>query len=133
MTRRTPWATVAVALLLVRPAIAQQMCAVESGQAAAFMGTWAIAMTDPLGAHETVRIWDKGGVVAASVQSEQSPPINITGMVKDGPTLVLTTTRFENGQPIWAVIALTLDGDRLKMAQMLEPSRSIKLGSGKRQ
>jgi hypothetical protein len=54
-------------------------------------------------------------------------------MVKDGPTLVLTTTRFENDQPIWAVIALTLDGDRLKMAQMLEPSRSIKRGLGKRQ
>ena len=79
------------------------------------------------------RIWDKGGVVAASVQAEQSPPIEITGMVKDGDTLVLTTTRFENGKPIWAVVALTLDGDTMKMAQMLEPSRSIKLGSGKRQ
>jgi hypothetical protein len=120
-------------LLLVRPAMAGQVCALDSQQAATFMGTWAIAMTEPSGGHETVRIWDKGGVVAASIQSEQSSPIDITGMVKDGGTLVLTTTRFENGKTIWAVIALTLDGDTMKMAQMLEPSRSIELASGKRQ
>jgi hypothetical protein len=132
MTGRLPW-TIAVVLLLVRPAMAGQVCALDSQQAATFIGTWAIAMTEPSGGHETVRIWDKGGVVAASIQSEQSPPIDITGMVKDGGTLVLTTSRFENGKTIWAVIALTLDGNTMKMAQMLEPSRSIKLGSGKRQ
>ena len=132
MTGRLTWTTMAVVLLL-KPAIAVEGCPLDSRQAAAFMGTWAISMREPSGAHETVRIWDEGGVVAASVQSEQSPPIAITGMVKDGDTLVLTTTRFENGKAIWAVIALTLDGDTMKMAQMLEPSRSIKLGSGKRQ
>jgi hypothetical protein len=34
-----------------------------------------------------------------------------TGILKDGDVLVLTLTRFENGKPDRAVIALTLDGD----------------------
>jgi hypothetical protein len=47
--------------------------------------------------------------------------------------LVLTLTRFENGKPIRAVISLTLNGDTMKMAQMLEFSETIKRGSGKKQ
>ncbi|HEU0091151.1 MAG TPA: hypothetical protein VFS78_03515 [Vicinamibacteria bacterium] len=46
--------------------------------------------------------------------------------------LVLTLTRFENGKPDRAVIALTLDGDTMNMAQMLEFSQTIKRGSGKK-
>jgi hypothetical protein len=44
---------------------------------------------------------DKYGTVAASIQFGQSPPIDITGVVKDGDTRVLTTTRFEDGRAIW--------------------------------
>ncbi len=133
MTRRLKSATMAVVLLLVSPTMAAPAPPVESSQATAFVGTWPLLMTEPLGAHETVRIWDDHGVLAASVQSEQSPPISITGMLKDGDVLVLTVTRFENGQPIWAVIALTVEEDTMKMAQMLQPSRTIKRGSGKKQ
>ena len=39
----------------------------------------------------------------------------------------------ENGAPLWAVIALTHDGNTMKLAQMLERSRTIKRGIGKRQ
>jgi hypothetical protein len=128
------WITMALALLLLfEPAIVGQICAIESRQVAAFMGTWAISMTEPQGGHETVKIWDKGGVIAASVQSEQSPPIDITGFLKDGDMLVLTATRFENGRPVWALISLTVDGDTISMAQVLQPSRTIKRGSGTRQ
>lgn len=50
--------------------------------------------------------------------------------MKDGGVLVLTTTVRENGAPIWAVVALTLDGQTLNMAQMLEMSQTIKRGTG---
>ena len=44
----------------------------------------------------------------------------------------LTATRFENGKPDRAVIALTLDGDTMNMGQMLEFSQTIKHGTGKK-
>jgi lysophospholipid acyltransferase (LPLAT)-like uncharacterized protein len=47
--------------------------------------------------------------------------------------LVLTTRRRENGQPIWVVMSVTLDGETMNMAQMLELSQTIKRGSGKKQ
>ena len=43
----------------------------------------------------------------------------------------MTTTLRENGAPIWAVIALTLAGQTMDMAQMLQFSQTIKRGSGK--
>ena len=46
--------------------------------------------------------------------------------------LVCTTRRLENGKPIWVIIALTLDGETMNMAQMLELSQTIKRGSGKK-
>jgi len=46
--------------------------------------------------------------------------------------LVLTLTRFENDKPDRAVITLTMDGDTMNMAQMLEFSQTIKRGSGKK-
>jgi hypothetical protein len=131
--RRLMLATMAIMLLLVGRTTAEQACPVAPSHATAFMGTWPLLMTEPLGGHETVRIWDDHGSVAASVQSEPSPPINATGILKDGNMLVLTTTRFENGQPIWAVISLTIEGDTMAMAQMLQPSRTIMRGSGRRQ
>jgi hypothetical protein len=96
------------------------------------MGTWVLTMTNPRGARETVRIWDKSGIVAASVQSGRFPPLEVSGILKDGDMLVITVTRFENGKPDRAVISLTLDGDTINMAQMLEFSPDIKRGSGKK-
>ena len=73
------------------------------------------------------------GVVHATVQSGRFPPIRVTGiMMKDADMLVLTLTRFENGKNDRAVIALTLDGETMSMAQMLEFSQTIKRGSGRR-
>ena len=104
----------------------------DSSKVAAFMGTWPLTMTNPAGAHETVRIWDEKGAVKASVQAGRFPAINATGILKDDDVLVLTLTRFENGKPIRAVVALTLEGDTMKMSQMLEQSETIKRGSGKK-
>ena len=39
----------------------------------------------------------------------------------------------ENGVPLWAVMVLTLDGDEMRMAQMLERSQTIKRGTGRKQ
>ena len=97
-----------------------------------YLGTWPLAMTNPSGARETVRIWEEGGVVKATVQAGRFPPIPVTGMLKDAGMLVLTATRFENGRPIRAVVALTLEGDEMRMGQMLEFSETIKRGSGRK-
>ena len=110
-----------------------QMSPINPSQVTSFMGTWVLTMTNPEGARETVRIWNENGAVKASVQSGRYPPINVTGIMKDEDVLVLTLTRFENGQRDRAVIALTLEGDTMKMAQMLEFSQTIKRGSGKKE
>jgi hypothetical protein len=99
-------------------------------------------MTEPAafrGTH-TVRIWARSGVVAASLQTNPNyPAIEATGIQRDGNMLVLTISHeakpgplMENGAPIWAVISLSLEGNTLKVAQMLERSQTIKRGSGQR-
>ena len=132
------WWTLAAAAVLVVPAlggatVGAQTPNLDSSTVAPFMGTWPLTMTNPAGAHETVRIWDENGVVKASVQAGRFPAIPATGILKDAGVLVLTLTRFENGKPIRAVVALTLDGDTMKMSQMLEQSETIKRGSGKKE
>lgn len=109
-------------------------------QAATFIGTWAFTMTEPeafKGSQQTVRIWEKNGVIRASLQIGTFPAIEATGSFKDGDMLVLTISHEagmrENGAPIWAVVSLTRDGDSLKTAQMLEKSQTIKRGVGKKQ
>jgi hypothetical protein len=108
------------AQLLVIGPVAGQTPTLNSSQASAFMGTWTFAMTNPAGSQQTVKIWDKNGVVGASLQKGRDPPNDITGILKDGDVLILTTTLRENGVPIWAVIALTLDDQTMNMAQMLQ-------------
>jgi len=110
-----------------------QHSTIPSSQARAFMGTWTFAMTNPPMSEQTINIWDKDGVVGASLQVGKFPPPNdITGIFKDGDVLVLTTTLRENGAPIWAVIALTVDGDTMNMAQMLQHSQTIKRGTAQK-
>jgi len=120
-----------VALMLVAGPIAGQTPALSSSQASAFMGTWTFVMTNPPDSEQTVKVWDKNGIVGASLQIGKFPPNDITGILKDGNVLVLTTTLRENGAPIWAVVALTLDGPTMHMAQMLQFSQTIKRGSTK--
>jgi hypothetical protein len=134
MTRcRLGVATATIVLLAVWPAFGGQAGSLPASEATAFLGTWIIRMTNPPGAQETVRIFDKSGMVAASVQLGTFPPSDVTGIIKDGDMLVLTTRRRENGQPIWVVMSLTVDADRMTLAQMLEHSETIKRGSGARQ
>ena len=135
------WLPIGALLVFMVPAVGGQGPALTPAQAAAFIGTWVIDMTEPpeFRATHTVRIWDNNGVVTASVQTGKSPPNNVTGILKDGDMLVLTISHeaqpgmLENGEPIWAVISLTLDGDTMKTAYMLERSPTIKRGTGKRQ
>ena len=132
MTSRGPWLAMLALLYVGGPAAGAQAPALNPSQAATFLGVWPLTMTNPEGARETVRIWDENGVVKASVQAGRFPAIGATGILKDGDVLVPTLTRFENGKPDRAVIALTLDGDTMNMAQMLEFSQTIKRGSGKK-
>ena len=108
-----------------------------------FLGVWVIEMTEPAvfkGTH-TLRVWDNRGTVAASLQTNADfPAIEATGVYRDGNMLVLTLSHhakphpmLENGMPIWAVVCAVVDGDTMKVAQMLERSQTIKRGAGSRQ
>ena len=133
----------ALFVLLASLANGQGSPALSPAQATAFLGTWVIDMTEPpaIKGTQTVRIGERNGVVVASLQTGTSPyAIEATGFHKDGDMLVLTFSHdanpkplLENGAPIWAVISLTLDGDTMKVAQMLERSQTIKRGTGKKQ
>ena len=135
------WLPMAVLLVFMASAASGQGSPVTPAQAAAFIGTWVIDMTEPaeFKGTQTLRIWDRKGAIAASVQTGKSPAIEVTGIMNDANMLVLTISRdgpypvLENGAPIWAVYTLTLDGDTMKVALTLEPSRTIKRGTGKKQ
>lgn len=126
-----------ISLLLVAACCAAAVVAAQPAPPPAssvdeFLGAWVIAMTNPAGAQETVRLWEESGLVRASVQSGRFPPIPVTGMLRDGDVLILSLTRFENGKRDRAVVSLTLEGDTVHMAQMLEFSQTIKRGSGRK-
>lgn len=125
------WLMLALLLFIAHPAHGQGSM-LDSSAARKFIGTWVFAMEIPAGAQETVRVWDKDGKVAASVQAGRFPPLDVPNITKDGDSLVLKVQRFENGQPIQAVVTLTPDGDLMKMTQDLEGSRVRKFGSGKK-
>ena len=137
---RQLWIPMTALLVFGAPAANTQGSALTSAQATAFMGTWVISMTEPAAfkGTQTVRVWDRNGVVAASIQTGSFPPNDVTGILKDGDMLVLTINREapsalrENGVPIWSVMSLTLDGETMKVALMLEPSQTIKRGTGKK-
>lgn len=136
MTLRGIWLATTAVLLIVNPAAGGQAPAIHSSQVTTFIGTWVFDMTDPpelVGSKETVRISEKNGVVAATVQVGRFPPNDVTGILEDGGLLVLTATLRENGQPIWVVISLKEAGEVMALAQMMERSQTIKRGSGKKQ
>ena len=120
-----------------------QALARPTSQAAAFLGTWTVTMTAPeemKGDVLTVRIWNKDGRLMASVQTAPNAPASeATGVMSDGNMIVFSIGHHaqrpmrENGAPIWATFTLTLDGDRLRLAQTLERSTTIKRGVGQKQ
>jgi hypothetical protein len=131
MTRIRLWVAAIVLSMLAGNAMAQT-AAPGASAASPFIGTWAFTMSNPQGSAQTVRIVEKNGALSASLQIDKFPPNDITGILRDGDVLVLTTTLRENGAPIWAVIALTREGDGMTMAQMLQMSQTIKRGTGRR-
>jgi hypothetical protein len=134
----------AAALLAIAvPGTHAQTPPLRAANVTPFLGTWVIEMTEPpefKGAH-TIRVWDNGGAVAASLQTNpRFPAIEATGIHRDGNMLVLTLGHnakphpmLENGMPIWAVVSAAVEGDAMKVALMLERSQTIKRGAGKRQ
>jgi hypothetical protein len=122
-------------LLFMAQVASGQESSPASAQASAFLGTWKIDMSSPaalVGTNETIRIWNRNGTVAASLQVGKFPANDVTGILKDGNLLVLTTTLRENGRPIWVAVSLKVEGDTMSLAQMMERSETIKRGSGKK-
>ena len=105
-----------------------QSITVPSSQATGFMGTWTFAMTEPPNSEQTVKIGNNG-IVGASLQISKFPPNEVTGILKDGDVLILTTTVRENGVPIWAVVALKREGNTMVMSQMIQHSPVVKRGA----
>ena len=136
-------ALLVAALLAIAPGARGQSAApLNPADAKSFLGVWVIEMTEPAvfkGTH-TIRVWDNNGTVAASLQTNPNfPAIEATGVYRDGNMLVLTLSHRakpypmqENGMPIWAVVSAVVDGDTMKVAQMLERSQTIKRGAGNR-
>ena len=132
----------AIVLFCFGAAVGAQGAAVTPSQVRSFIGTWVFTMTEPevfKGSQQTVRIWEKNGVLVANIQVGKFPPNPVTGIFKDGNMLVLTVGHHaqpqltENGAPLWAVISLELEGDTMRTAQMLERSQTIKRGIGRRE
>ena len=134
---------VAGLLAIAAPGARGQGAPLRAANAKLFLGVWVIEMTVPAvfkGTH-TIRVWDNNGTVAASLQTNPNfPAIEATGIHSDGNMLVLTLGHnakphplLENGLPIWAVVSAVVDGDTMKVAQMLERSQTIKRGAGNRQ
>jgi hypothetical protein len=134
---------VAGLLAIAAPGVQGQSAPLNPATAKPFLGVWAIEMTEPSefkGIH-TIRIWDNGGTLAASIQTNPKfPAIEATGIHMDGNMVVLTVSHNakprpmqENGAPIWAVVSAVVDGDTMKVALMLERSQTIKRGAGRRQ
>jgi hypothetical protein len=121
-----------VLLAILAPAL-QAQTSPTAAALESFFGTWVFAMTNPPNSQQTVRVWEKNGMVLASLQVGKFPPNEITGIMKDGDLLVLTTTVRENGVPIYAVVSLKREGDRMNMAQLLENSQTVKRGTGRKQ
>jgi hypothetical protein len=139
MMMRQPWLPMTALLVFVASGTSAQST-LTPAEATSFMGTWVINFTEPAAFKmtQTVRIWHQNGVVAASIQTGNRPQ-EVTGILQDANLLVLTINREapsamrENGVPIWSVMSLSLDGDMSKAALMLEPSQTIKKGTGKKQ
>ena len=75
MTAYRGWLLAAVLVVLVASSASGQGSTATPAQAARFMGTWVFTMTEPdafKGSQQTIRIWNKDGAVAASVQSGSS-------------------------------------------------------------
>ena len=134
---------VAGLLAIAAPGARGQSAPLNPANAKSFLGVWVIEMTEPAvfkGTH-TIRVWDNSGTVAASLQTNPNfPAIEATGIHIDGNMLILTLSHnakphpmLENGMPIWAVVSAVVDGDTMKVAQMLERSQTIKRGAGNRQ
>lgn len=126
--RRRGLLTAGLLLLFIVQAVSGQASSPTATQAMSLLGTWKIDMSSPaalVGTSETVRIQDKNGALAASLRVGTFPPNDVTGILKDGDLLVLTTTLRENGQPIWVVISLKVEGDTMTLAQMMLPTCPI--------
>ena len=115
----------------------------NSANAKSFLDVWVIQMSEPaafMGTH-TIRVWDNSGSVAASLQTNSNfPAIEVTGVHRDGNMLIRTLSHHakphpmpENGMFIWEVVSAVVDGDTMKVAQMVERSQTITRGTGNRQ
>jgi hypothetical protein len=142
-TCRRAWLVAALLVVTAPGARGQSAAPLTPADAKSFLGVWVIEMTEPAafkGTH-TIRVWDNSGTIAASLQTNPNfPAIEATGVYRDGNMLVLTLSHHakphplqENGIPIWAVVSAVVDGETMKVAQMLERSQTIKRGAGNRQ
>ena len=123
-------------LLLAGPVAAGQASMLDAPEATAFMGTWIIAMENPRGGgtrDQTVVIRDEGGKTAAKIEGGRGGAVDVTNIVKDGDSLVLSFERSGRGRTIPIVLTLTVDGEMIDATQNIGDGRLTVSGSGKKQ
>ncbi len=131
-----PAAVALSVFLLAGPAAAGQASMLDAPEATAFMGTWIIAMENPRGGgtrDQTVVIRDEGGKTAAKIEGGRGGAVDVTKIVKDGDSLVLSFERSGRGRTIPIVLTLTVDGKMINATQNIGDGRLTVSGSGKKQ
>lgn len=98
------------------------------------MGTWVLTMETPRGTNEqTVMLSDEGGKVAAQLEGARGGSIDITDVVKDADSLVLSFNRNMRGNDIDFVLTLSLEGDTMHASQDVNDGMFSMTGSGTKQ
>jgi hypothetical protein len=89
MIRMSSWLMVTMTLLLAGAEGRGQSIGVNPLKRATSLAL-GVRHDQPAGCQDTVRIVDRKGMTAASVQAGRFPPIDVSGVRKDGAMLVLT-------------------------------------------
>lgn len=111
-TLRYPSLLAVLTLVAISPLAASAQSQLDTSQATAFMGTWAIDFDSPQGAFVLdLELTDSAGKVAASIGSEQMGGMqDVTDVTLSGANLVLAYEFDAQGQLIPVVLTLGPDG-----------------------
>jgi len=129
-TRYAFLATLALAAWL--PVGASAQAGVNTSDAAAFMGSWAISFESPQGTMVMdLIVTDKAGKVAASIGAEMMGGMqDVANITKSGADLVLRYEVDAQGQMVPVAVTLTLNGAALDAAMDFADGMFVMDGTG---
>ena len=120
---------------IVSPRAVSAQSALDTSEAGAFMGSWAISLQSDYGPFEFgLELTDQGGKVAASVGSPDPAGgmTSVTDITRSGEGLVLSYEFDAQGQLVPASLTLTPDGEDLTVVFSIADGAFIADGGAKR-